>query len=191
MASTAPSRPSALAWPTGFFSVGPGPLARKHEWTCFPTFVLHAGRSHASVPFARPGQSRSAKKSTAPSKEPRSPSAFYRTGTNLRRDCHLPTTVGASRVSHPLRAFTVPCAFPGLFHPGPAHGVHPSGPSPFAEPRRLSTSVALLAFVRRRSRPTVRRTTRLRAPGCPATRALRHVRPSAFLGRRPRPTALR
>jgi len=40
-----------------------------------------------------------------------------------RTTVRLPSA--APRVSHPLRALTVPCAFPGLFHPGPALGVPP------------------------------------------------------------------
>jgi hypothetical protein len=58
-------------------------------------------------------------------------------------------------------------------------GFRPSGPSPFAEPQCLSAPVAFLAFAKRIPRPTVRRPTRPRAPRRPATRTLRHGRPSA------------
>jgi len=59
-------------------------------------------------------------------------------------------------------------------------GFRPSGPSPFAEPQCLSAPVAFLAFAVRVPRPTVRRSTRPRAPRRPATRTLRHERPSAW-----------
>jgi hypothetical protein len=108
-----------------------------------------------------------------------SPTALPARKTHYRRACHHPATVGTSRVSHPLRAFTVSRAPRACFIPDAPMGFRPSGPSPFAEPQCLSAPVAFLTFAKRFPRPTVRRSTRPRAPRRPATRTLRHGGPSA------------
>jgi hypothetical protein len=107
------------------------------------------------------------------------PSALSARKTNYRQACHHPATVGTPRVSHPLRAFTVSRAPRACFIPVTPMGFHPSGPSPSAEPWCLSTPDAFLAFAGRVPRPTGHRSPRQRAPRRPATRTLRHGRPSA------------
>lgn len=92
----------------------------------------------------------------APSNEPsplrrtRAPEPTHAGRATIR----LPSA--APRVSHPLRAFTVPCAFPGLFHPGPALGVFTlQGLLPLQSRYASRRPRAFLTFPRRRPRPTV------------------------------------
>lgn len=92
----------------------------------------------------------------APSNEPsplrrtRAPEPTYAGRATIR----LPSA--APRVSHPLRAFTVPCAFPGLFHPGPALGVFTlQGLLPLQSRNASRRPRAFLTLPRRHPRPTV------------------------------------
>jgi hypothetical protein len=107
------------------------------------------------------------------------PSAFTAWGANYHRACHHPATVGAPRVSHPLRALTAPRASRACFIPDPPVGFRPTGPFPFAEPQRLSAPVAFLAFAGGPPRPAHHRMARPRLPHHPVTRALPHGKPSA------------
>lgn len=126
LASTDPSRPSVLTWPTGFFldrhwsspCVEHGDLLPNVRTPCraLPRFL-------AAVQLE---PSRLNELDATPSKD-LAPSAFAAQETNYCRDCQPPASISVSGVSHPLHALTVSHAFRTCFIPDTLMGFHPSG----------------------------------------------------------------
>jgi len=138
------------------------------------------GHCHASLPLDDFDCLVSVEATTAPSKDPFSPSAFTAPEPTVSKAATpwLPSArPGFLTLTAPLR---LPVR-PGLVPSRTARGVHPSGLSPFAEPWHLSVLPALLTFSYRRPRPTDRWPTRLRE-----SRPTSHLRREAQEGQAPR-----
>jgi hypothetical protein len=179
LASTTPSRPLAFAWSSGFFSVALDSSRVYYTGISSPTLTACTGHCRASLPLDDFDRLVAIKAITAPSKDPFSPSAFTAPEPTVSKAA-TPWLPSARPGFHTL---TAPSRLP--VRPGPipsrtAHGVHPSGLSPFAEPWHLSVLFALLAFGCRRSRPTGRRPTRPRE-----VKSTGHLRREAQVVKRP------
>jgi hypothetical protein len=76
---------------------------------------------------------------------------FRNRGSVYRGPCLVPATVRPRRFSRPRR-LTPPGTFPGLFHPGDAPGIRPSGSCSSRRAVRLSAPCPLLPFLGARAR---------------------------------------